>query len=243
MSVSYAGQAQQRLPIAETFGSVQGEGVYTGTPMFFVRLAGCNVGKYEFPNPDEDRHLANSKAFNIYHSVCTTIDKQRFLCDTDYLKKFEATPSELLLAAGSYKHMCITGGEPFLHDLTALVKLAHEADVVTHIETSGTKPITFGDGVYSPGIWITCCPKEGFNTLLLGNRLVNEWKFLVGPGFNVALIEQMAKLDTHRRPIFLQPIGDVNTHLEANIAMCLELLKTHPEWKLSAQLHKFISVR
>ena len=31
------------LPIAETFYSIQGEGITTGYPSVFVRLAGCNL--------------------------------------------------------------------------------------------------------------------------------------------------------------------------------------------------------
>ena len=31
-------------PIVETFHSVQGEGFWTGTNAFFIRLAGCDVG-------------------------------------------------------------------------------------------------------------------------------------------------------------------------------------------------------
>ena len=31
--------------LAEIFTSVQGEGGFTGAPMTFIRMAGCNVGK------------------------------------------------------------------------------------------------------------------------------------------------------------------------------------------------------
>jgi 7-carboxy-7-deazaguanine synthase len=37
------GDAVDTLPIAEMFTSVQGEGVLTGVPSFFVRVAGCNL--------------------------------------------------------------------------------------------------------------------------------------------------------------------------------------------------------
>ncbi|NEQ29350.1 MAG: 7-carboxy-7-deazaguanine synthase QueE, partial [Microcoleus sp. SIO2G3] len=32
------------LPVVETFHSVQGEGSWSGTSAFFIRLAGCDVG-------------------------------------------------------------------------------------------------------------------------------------------------------------------------------------------------------
>ena len=32
------------FPVMEYFYSIQGEGVYTGQPAFFIRLGGCDVG-------------------------------------------------------------------------------------------------------------------------------------------------------------------------------------------------------
>ena len=32
------------LPIMEEFFTIQGEGKYTGTPAYFIRLGGCDVG-------------------------------------------------------------------------------------------------------------------------------------------------------------------------------------------------------
>ncbi len=225
-----------KLPIAETFGSVQGEGTWTGTPMFFIRLAGCNVGKYEQPSTPQQQ-LANTRIFNSNHSICTTVEGQHFLCDTDYFKRFEFSAEELLCQAGQYEHICLTGGEPFIHDLTDLIATFDSEGIKIHIETSGTKPI--------PEVawrhWITCCPKEGFDQTLLLNDIVKEWKFLVGREFDEEKMKRLIERD--KRPIFLQPIGDIHTHLLGNVQHCLELLKRNPSWRLSAQLHKYIGVR
>ena len=32
------------LPVMEEFFTIQGEGKYTGTPAYFIRLGGCDVG-------------------------------------------------------------------------------------------------------------------------------------------------------------------------------------------------------
>jgi organic radical activating enzyme len=226
-----------KLPIAETFHSIQGEGTYCGTPMFFIRLAGCNVGRFERTPEDLNPHFANLRVFNSNHSICTASDGQHFLCDTDYTKKFEFTAVELLCQAGAYDHVCLTGGEPFIHDLSELIVAFDVENTKVHIETSGTRPI--------PPIawphWITCCPKQGFNTELLGNNVVKEWKFLVGPSFDENYVRDL--MHGQKRPIFLQPIGDIHTHLEGNVAKCLDVLKRNPGWKLSAQLHKYIGAR
>ncbi len=226
-----------KLPIAETFRSIQGEGVWTGTPMLFIRLAGCNVGKYD--NPPE-LHLGNARVFNRQHSICTTVQGERFLCDTDYHKMTEKTPQELLGLVGNLKHVCITGGEPFLHDFEELQQLLGEHHIELHVETSGTKPIP----KWAWWHWITCSPKEGFDYELLNNDLVDEWKYLVGENFKEEEAVLFAASDTEPdRPFFLQPIGDIHLHLKKNITKCLDVLKRHPEWRLSFQAHKYLELR
>jgi 7-carboxy-7-deazaguanine synthase len=41
--MGYAGNVSAALPISETFTSIQGEGMLTGVPSFFIRLSGCNL--------------------------------------------------------------------------------------------------------------------------------------------------------------------------------------------------------
>ena len=108
-----------RYPVAETFCNIQGEGTYTGTWMFFIRLAGCNVGRYEA----FDQAPGPLRVFNSQHSICTSLAGERFLCDTDYHKYNEFTAEELAcqLATSGANHVCITGGEPFMHNLYNLL--------------------------------------------------------------------------------------------------------------------------
>ena len=96
--------------ITEIFYSVQGEGLKQGLPMVFIRLAGCNL------------HC-------------------RF-CDTKYALKGgrEKGVAEILRAAGRYRcrRVCITGGEPFLQNLSSLVKCLKRESYWVSAETSGT---------------------------------------------------------------------------------------------------------
>lgn len=237
-------------PVAEIFHSLQGEGVWTGTPMMFVRLAGCNVGKYEPARPygktvsfPDAAHPPTQSELKILfedrtHSVCTTADGQRFICDTDYHKHEEHSPEEIIGQLGEL-HMCITGGEPFLHNLTPLLEAASDG-TMTHIETSGTLPIK---GTEDFNVWITCCPKEGF--LPANADWVDEWKFLVGPGFDLAEAERLSSLGPLQNDdrVYIQPINGVNECDTDNLKRCLDILAKKPEWKLSAQLHKFLGVR
>lgn len=239
----------ESYPIAEIFWSVQGEGVWTGTPMVFIRLAGCNVGRYasetkELPPAadgwtQEDLKLYQEKR----HALCTTFDGQSFLCDTNYHSAFRASVDELMEEVGRYKHICLTGGEPFLHDLRPLVHRAVDSGVMVHIETSGTLPMhdlmqDFFDGATGP--WITCSPKRGFQEK--NYHYPREWKFPIATGQGVEAIEQFLRRNDPR-PVFLQPINFVNAVDGNSVNYVLPLLAQHPTWRLSAQLHKYLEVR
>ena len=83
-----------KYPVVERFKSLQGEGMYAGTPMAFIRFVGCSVGK----------------------KTCA-------FCDTDFVEPLtwrgggEYTEDELLEWAQPYRHICLTGGEPLDQDL------------------------------------------------------------------------------------------------------------------------------
>ena len=78
---------EQKYPISEIFTSPQGEGVYAGAMMTFIRLAGCTVGK-PFPkekyqsrkDPIEGAH--NIPGLAVYTEKCTLYDGREFACDT-----------------------------------------------------------------------------------------------------------------------------------------------------------------
>ncbi len=104
------------LPVVETFHSIQGEGFWTGTNAFFIRLAGCDVG---CPWCD------TKHAWPIAHHPEQTID----------------TLVESALVAQPFM-VVITGGEPSMHNLTRLTAALHEAGMRVHLETSGAYPLT-----------------------------------------------------------------------------------------------------
>jgi len=229
-----------KYPIAETFNSIQGEGFWMGTPMLFVRLAGCNVGRYEgqrdFTPPDQMK--SNDLTVFSTHSVCTTIDGQRFLCDTNYHVKEHLEPEEIAERRKGEEHVCITGGEPFLHDLMPLRRVLQLQHL--HVETSGTLEIPEEfEG------WITCCPKQTPSGVKLHPSVIErvaEWKVLVGPGFDEKTLRHLESL-THGAKLYVQPINGVNEVWQENVERCLELLTRWPNWRLSPQLHKMVGVR
>lgn len=211
---------QIKYPIAEVFTSIQGEGVFTGAQMTFVRLAGCNVGVYQGSSP---------------FATCTTVDGREFVCDTDYHRTGWMTVQEILGAIGPVGRMCLTGGEPFLHNLESLFDACLESGIAVHIETSGTKPM-----LRPPYVHISCCPKKGF---LEENYLKpDEWKFLLSDLEQLGKIKEFLKSgDT--RPVSIQPINGVWQVNEQSLRKVQAALELNPTWRLSIQLHKIVGVR
>ena len=102
--------------VNEIFCSLQGEGFWTGTPMVFVRMSGCNL---QCPFCDTD-HRAGTPM--------TAAD-------------IVAAVQE---AGGDCRRVCLTGGEPLLQVDGALVEALHAAGYKLHLETNGTRAVPAG---------------------------------------------------------------------------------------------------
>ena len=102
--------------VNEIFSSLQGEGFWTGTPMVFVRLAGCNL-RCPFCDTDH-RHGEALRA--------------------------DALVREVLTRADGCRRICLTGGEPLLQADVPLLQAFHQAGFAVHLETNGTCPVPAG---------------------------------------------------------------------------------------------------
>ena len=107
---------QIKLPIMEAFYTIQGEGHYTGTPAYFIRLGGCDVGC-------------------VWCDVKDSWDASQWP---------EQSIEQIVAEAQSYKGKLavITGGEPLMYDLTELTQKLDAANMQVNIETSGAHPLT-----------------------------------------------------------------------------------------------------
>jgi 7-carboxy-7-deazaguanine synthase len=99
------------LAINEEFYSIQGEGLHTGVPMYFVRLQGCDVGCY------------------FCDTKYTWRDTKPDVEEKDIIQRASKKGADW---------MCITGGEPYEQDLSELLRQAEHAGIKTTIETSGS---------------------------------------------------------------------------------------------------------
>ncbi len=100
----------------EHFYTLQGEGRYSGTAAYFIRLGGCDVG-------------------------CVWCDvKESWDADAHPRMSVEAMVKEASAHPGNL--VVITGGEPAMYDLTPLVEELKAAGKYVAIETSGAHPLT-----------------------------------------------------------------------------------------------------
>lgn len=239
-----------KYPISEIFTSWQGEGLWAGTRMTFIRFAGCNVGK-PIPSIDKSRENEYSKStlkygyIPLWQEECTTFDGRKFCCDTDFRVKERLTVYEILhRIPKDITHVCFTGGEPLLHieKIDRIIneyynrRLLNVNEPTFHIETSGT--IQYSRQL----VWITVSPKK--NVLPFMIKRANEVKFLVDKDFSEEEALELAKLDDNNDTIFwLSPINGINELDKSNMDKCKEIAERHSNWRITLQQHKILEVR
>lgn len=127
----------------------------------------------------------------------------------------------------------ITGGEPLLHNLTELTTLLQNAGIKTHIETSGTSKLS---GHWD---WICLSPKKFKSPLPEILPLANELKVVAFNKSDFAWAEENSKKVSAHCRLYLQPEWGKKQQVTPLI---VEYIKTHPQWQLSLQIHKYINV-
>lgn len=212
-------------PVSERFKAPQGEGLYTGVPMAFIRFVGCSVGK----------------------SICTS-------CDTDFeaihahLGGGKYSPEELVSWVGDFREVCLTGGEPLDRDLQPMIQ-ALGTNHRAHIETSGTKLLTkeayfayTRHGGCDP--FITVSPKPGWLPAMI--ELADEIKVIhcgLGDADGWPSIAQAIAWADAGKLVYLQPRNDKLYINDGAMVEAIREVMRHPQLRLSAQLHKYIRTR
>lgn len=109
-------ETNQLYPLMEHFYTVQGEGFWAGTPAYFIRLGGCDVG-------------------------CFWCDVKESWDENNHPK---VRIEEILkpISESFAKRIVITGGEPLLHNLNELTTALKIKGYILHLETSGVHPLT-----------------------------------------------------------------------------------------------------
>ncbi|EDY38700.1 radical SAM [Cyanobium sp. PCC 7001] len=201
------------LPVVEAFHSLQGEGLHTGQSAFFIRLAGCRVGC----------------------SWCDTKHSWPMAGHAEWSLSGLADAALAARQAGA-GFVVITGGEPLHHDLTALCALLRSHGLRLHLETSGVEPLR------GQVDWIVLSPKRHQPPRDDLIRLCNELKVVVHShddlDFALAMARQ-ANASGNHPALLLQP-GWESTEGQR---LALDFVRSHADWRLSLQSHKWLAIR
>lgn len=109
------------LALAEIFYSIQGEGLWSGTPAVFVRLAGCNLAC----------------------DFCDTDYSLKFFANVDEIV------AKVRDVGGDCPMVILTGGEPLAQTETlALIDALRGDGRRVHIESNGTLYVPLPDDVW-----------------------------------------------------------------------------------------------
>lgn len=195
------------IPLMEDFYTIQGEGYHTGKPAYFIRTAGCDVN-------------------------CWWCDVKESWEESDHPVVAVDEVVHRAKKSGA-PFAVITGGEPLLHDLDPLTRQLHEAGLRTHIETSGSSPVS-GDLD-----WITLSPKRFKEPLDDIFPHVDELKVVVLTNKDLEWAEKNAEKCPEEAHLMLQP----EWSRESSRELIVNYVKDNPEWQISIQTHKHLGVR
>jgi organic radical activating enzyme len=196
-----------RLPVMEHFYTLQGEGFHQGKAAYFIRLGGCDVGCV-WCDVKESWDAEKHPLFEI----------------EDLILNVKKTPAEIVV---------ITGGEPLMHDLTALTKELNNKGYKTHLETSGAYPLT---GSWD---WICLSPKKFKAPLPEILTKASELKVVVYNKSDLNWAEKHAAQVSSQCKLYLQPEWSKSAQMTPVI---IDHIKANPKWELSLQIHKYINV-
>jgi organic radical activating enzyme len=215
---------KQMLNVQEIFYSIQGEGSWTGTPVVFIRLSGCNLNC----------------------SFCDTIhDQQKPMSVDEIIKEVLRYPSQKVV---------LTGGEPLIQPVGELLDSLCINEFKVHLETNGTQPIqdnfnSFAWIAISPKSTVETLNKTTFRQadeikFLCG---LPGWEEYIEEVRMKMVIRQHAQL-------YLMPIAKSkhlykglkrsrDEIIEVNVETAKSYCLHHPEFSLCVQFHKYLGIR
>jgi len=194
------------LPIMESFYTIQGEGYHKGTASYFIRTGGCDVGCHWC----DVKESWDEKAHPIIHVKDIVKNSLEF---SDFV--------------------IVTGGEPLMWDMGPLTKELKKFNKKTHIETSGSHPLS-GDWD-----WVCLSPKKAKLPIEDAYKYADELKIIVYNNHDFIFAQQQAKKVNSNAILYLQPEWGKR---EKMMPLMVDFVKKNTNWKLSLQTHKYLNI-
>lgn len=195
------------LPVMESFYTIQGEGHFTGSPAYFIRLGGCDVGC-------------------VWCDVKESWDASQF----DWI-----SVSQIVTQAKSSGAplVVITGGEPFMYDLSTITKTLREQGMLVNVETSGAYPLS---GQWD---WICFSPKKYKEAKPEFLSEADELKVVVYHKSDFAWAQKYVGNLKPEAKCYLQPEWSKEKEITPLI---VQYVKENPKWNISLQTHKYMNI-
>jgi len=208
-----------RLEVKSIFKTIQGEGIFVGSPAIFIRLGGCNLACNFCDTEFEDFELVDiDKILNKAESLTLNSKNEK-----------------------SINLVVITGGEPMRQPIELLCRKLLDLDFKVQIETNGTLYRSLPKGVS-----IICSPKAsktGYSKIredLLPQ--ISAVKFIIAKNIlEYSIIPEVGQT-AYNIPVFVQPmdqndqkLNDENNELAVKLAL-------ESGARLSLQTHKFLGI-
>lgn len=127
----------------------------------------------------------------------------------------------------------LTGGEPLMYDLTRLISALQAEGIEVHIETSGAYPLR------GTPDWVCFSPKRFKKPLPELLDKADELKVIIFANSDFRWAEEFAQKVRPGCVLSLQPEWDKS---EKMLPRIIEYVKTHPQWRVSLQTHKFMAI-
>jgi 7-carboxy-7-deazaguanine synthase len=193
------------LPLMEAFYTIQGEGYHKGAAAYFIRVGGCDVG-------------------------CHWCDVK----ESWHADKHPATSVDAIVElASNYQTIVVTGGEPLMWPMQPLTSALKEKGMQTHIETSGSYPLS---GHWD---WICLSPKKTALPLEGIYKEADELKIIVYNKHDLQFAVDQAEKVSKNCKLFLQPEWSVRDKV---VPLIVDFVMEHPQWKVSLQTHKYMNI-
>jgi organic radical activating enzyme len=153
--------------------------------------------------------------------------------DADKHPKFSIKEITSWVAKTKAKVVVVTGGEPLMYNLDALTESLQKLGVRKHIETSGAHPFT---GNWD---WVTFSPKKFKAPLPEIYSKANELKIIIFNKHDFKWAEEFEKLVNPLCSLYLQTEWDKSKQMTPQI---ISYVKANPQWRISLQTHKYMSI-
>ena len=197
----------EMLPLMEAFYSIQGEGFFAGTAAYFLRIGGCDVGC----------HWCDVK-----ESWDSTLHPPTLVTDIlEDIKKYNVDT------------VVITGGEPLMWNLDNLTNLLKVNNYKTHLETSGTHPLS---GSFD---WICFSPKKMQSPINDIKLFASELKVIISNKHDLIWAKEQCIGVNNKCKLYLQPEWSKK---DIVLPMIIEFVQENKQWCISLQSHKYMNI-